>query len=119
MPEYDIASELAKLHSLSGAAYSKQVERIAQNGLFYPVEGEQCISIQGASSVSNRLSDSEGQSNHVLLNLSTKYNGGLLAVQIRDYFYHNPKAIEVLYSSGLTYNLHIFHDSIIQNLVVQ
>ncbi len=30
MPELDIAQELAKLHTLSGAAYSKQVERIAQ-----------------------------------------------------------------------------------------
>ena len=156
MPEYDIASELARLHTLSGAAYSKQVERIAQNGLFHPVEGEQSIfsaigdsgndyesllnaarkavdhgykvyilpnpsgtktadfiferkgvyrlyelkTIQGVSSVSNRLSDSEGQSNHVLLNLSTRYNGGLLAVQIRDYFNHNPKAIEVLIFKG-------------------
>ncbi|MBR7021984.1 MAG: hypothetical protein IKI09_00745 [Bacteroidales bacterium] len=39
----DIATELAKLHTLSGAAYSKQVERIARTGLFHPVEGEQNI----------------------------------------------------------------------------
>ena len=43
MPEYDIAKELAKLHTLSGAAYSKQVERIARKGLFHPVEGEHNI----------------------------------------------------------------------------
>ena len=43
MPEYDIAKELAKLHTLSGAAYSQQVERIARKGLFHPVEGEQNI----------------------------------------------------------------------------
>ena len=147
----DIATELAKLHTLSGAAYSKQVERIARTGLFHPVEGEQSIlsatgeggedyesllnaarkavshgykvyllpnpsgtrtpdfiferkgvfrmyelkTIRGVSSASNRLSDSEGQSNHVLLNLTTRYNGGLLAVQIKGYFERNPHAIEV------------------------
>ncbi len=152
----DIATELAKLHTLSGAAYSKQVERIARTGLFHPVEGEQSIlsaigeggkdyesllnaarkavshgyrvyllpnpsgtrtpdfiferkgvfriyelkTIRGASSASNRLSDSEGQSNHVLLNLTTRYNGGLLAVQIRGYFERNPHAIEVLIFKG-------------------
>lgn len=152
----DIATELAKLHTLSGAAYSKQVERIARTGLFHPIEGEQNIfsaigeggrdyesllnaarkavthgykvyllpnpsgtrtpdfiferkgvfriyelkTIRGASSASNRLSDSEGQSNHVLLNLTTRYNGGLLAVQIRGYFERNPHAIEVLIFKG-------------------
>ena len=152
----DIATELAKLHTLSGAAYSKQVERIARTGLFHPVEGEQNIfsaigeggrdyesllnaarkavthgykvyllpnpsgtrtpdfiferkgvfrmyelkTIRGASSASNRLSDSEGQSNHVLLNLTTRYNGGLLAVQIRGYFEKNSHAIEVLIFKG-------------------
>ena len=36
----DIAAELAKLHILKGAEYSRQVERIARMGVFHPVEGE-------------------------------------------------------------------------------
>ena len=134
----DIAAELAKLHDLKGADYSRQVERIARMGVFHPVKGEPGIysvggessddygnllnaarkavaqgykvyilpnpsvtsspdfiferkgvfrliemkTIQGSSSVLNRLSDSTSQSNHVLLNMTSRYNGGLLAVQI-------------------------------------
>ena len=40
---FDIASELARLHILSGSAYSKQVERIAKKGKYYPVKGEEDI----------------------------------------------------------------------------
>ena len=36
----DIAADLAKLHILKGADYSRQVERIARMGVFHPVEGE-------------------------------------------------------------------------------
>ena len=36
----DIASELAKLHTLAGADFSRQVERIALMGVFHPLEGE-------------------------------------------------------------------------------
>ena len=36
----DIAAELAKLHILKGADYSRQVERIARMSNFHPVEGE-------------------------------------------------------------------------------
>lgn len=36
----DIAAELAKLHDLHGADYSRQVEHIARMGDFHPVEGE-------------------------------------------------------------------------------
>ena len=36
----DIASELAKLHELSGAEYSRQVERIAMLKVFHPLENE-------------------------------------------------------------------------------
>ena len=130
----DIAADLAKLHILKGADYSRQVERIARMGVFHPVEGEAGIysvggegsddygnllnaarkavthgykvyilpnptetnspdfiferkgvfrlielkTIQGTSSASNRLSDSISQSNHVLLNMTSRYNGGLL-----------------------------------------
>lgn len=152
----DIAAELAKLHTLKGADYSRQVERIALMGNFHPVEGETGIfstgseseddysnllnaarkavthgyevyilpnpsktqspdfiferkgvyriyelkTIQGSSSASNRLTDSTSQSNHVLLNMTTRYNGGLLAVQIRNYFEQNAHALEVLIFKG-------------------
>ena len=36
----DIALELAKLHELTGADYSRQVERIAQMKLFHPLDNE-------------------------------------------------------------------------------
>lgn len=52
--------------------------------------------IRGGSSVLNRLTDSTRQSNHVLLNMTTRYNGGLLAVQIKRYFEQNESALEVL-----------------------
>ena len=56
--------------------------------------------IQGSSSVSNRLADSISQSNHVLLNMTPRYNGGLLAVQIKSYFEKNDNALEVLIFKG-------------------
>lgn len=36
----DIASELARLHELTGAEYSRQVERIAQMKVFHPLDNE-------------------------------------------------------------------------------
>ena len=36
----DIASELAKLHELTGAEFSRQVERIAQMKIFHPLDNE-------------------------------------------------------------------------------
>ena len=36
----DIAKELAKLHELKGADFSRQVEHIAQMGVFHPLEDE-------------------------------------------------------------------------------
>ena len=37
----DIALELKKLHVLSGAEYSRQVERIAKSKVFHPLENEE------------------------------------------------------------------------------
>lgn len=54
----------------------------------------------GKSSVGNRLLESIGQTNHVLLNLKTKYNGGRLAAEVRTYFRLNPRACEVLIFKG-------------------
>ena len=39
----DIASELAKLHTLTGADFSRQVERIALRSEFHLIEGETAI----------------------------------------------------------------------------
>ena len=54
----------------------------------------------GKSSAENRLLESIGQTNHVLLNMTTRYNGGLLAVQIKSYFEKNDNALEVLIFKG-------------------
>ena len=43
----DIASELAKLHELKGAEYSRQVERIALRNEFAPMENEDNIFTTG------------------------------------------------------------------------
>lgn len=148
----DIAQELALLHTLQGAAFSCQAERIAMRSEFHPIDGEVGIyvtgsvrhddfdnllnaarkavghgfrvfilpnpkgvrtadfiferkglykvydlkTIQGRSSVINRLRESIGQTNRVLLNITTDYNGRLLASDIKTYFELNPSANEVL-----------------------
>jgi hypothetical protein len=56
--------------------------------------------IQGKTSIINRLAESIGQTNHVLLNIATTYNGRLLATQIKHYFELNPQASEVLIFKG-------------------
>lgn len=39
----DIASELARLHELTGAEFSRQVERIARRKEFHPLETDKDI----------------------------------------------------------------------------
>ena len=56
--------------------------------------------ISGKASLENRLMESIGQTNHVLINVCTKYNPRLMATQIRNYFQINPKAFEVLVYKG-------------------
>jgi hypothetical protein len=56
--------------------------------------------IQGKSSIMNRLVESIGQTNHILLNMATTYNGRLLAAQIKRYFELKPLAAEVLIFKG-------------------
>jgi len=56
--------------------------------------------ISGDSSVSNRLEESIGQTNRVLLNMATKYNPRRLAQDIKDYFNANPDAKEALIFKG-------------------
>ena len=55
---------------------------------------------QGRSSAINRLRESIGQTNRVLLNMSTDYNGRLLASDIKAYFEENPNANEVMIFKG-------------------
>ena len=52
--------------------------------------------IIGKASVMNRLLESVGQSNRVLLNMVTEYNGTSLGRCINKYFERNPYAVEVL-----------------------
>ncbi len=152
----DITAELAKLHKLKGAEFSRQVELIALRKEFHPIDNERDIftavdnksddyenlikaarkavefgykvyllpnpkgirtadlimerrglykmydlkTIQGKSSVINRLRESIGQTNRVLLNMSTDYNARLLASDIKAYFEENPSANEVMLFKG-------------------
>ncbi len=56
--------------------------------------------ISGKSSVSNRLRESIGQTNHVLLNMCTDYDSRLLAKDIQTYFETNKQAREVWIMKG-------------------
>ena len=56
--------------------------------------------IQGKASVSNRLNESIGQTNRVLLNIKTDYNWRLLASDIKSFFEKSKDAIEVLVFKG-------------------
>ena len=60
-------------------------------------------SISGKSSVSNRLMESIGQTNHVMLNMLTDYNPRQLAKDIQSYFEANKEAREVLVMKGNKY----------------
>ena len=57
-------------------------------------------SITGKASVSNRLMESIGQTNHVILNLLTDYSPRLLAKDIQSYFEVNADAREVIIMKG-------------------
>ena len=56
--------------------------------------------ITGKASLENRLMESIGQTNHVLVNVCTQYSSRLMAEQIKSYFQHNPNAVEVLIYRG-------------------
>ena len=148
----DIAKELAKLHVLTGADFSRQVERIAKMNVFRPLDGESNIfiaggeqnddfenllnaarkavehgyrvfilpnpkgtrtpdfiferkgiyrlydlkTITGKGSVDNRLSESIGQTNRVVLNINTDYKAGKLARSIKTYFERYYEGLEII-----------------------
>ena len=56
--------------------------------------------LHGKSSVMNRLYESVGQTNHVLLNMTINYRAISLASCIKKYFEINPNAIEILVFKG-------------------
>lgn len=56
--------------------------------------------IIGKSSVSNRLLESIGQTNRVLLNMTVDYNPMALARNIKNYFEHNINACEIIIFKG-------------------
>jgi len=56
--------------------------------------------IIGKSSAVNRLLESIGQTNHVLLNMATDYEPRLLAKDVKTYFEVNKQAREVLIMKG-------------------
>ncbi len=57
--------------------------------------------ISGKASAGNRLVESVGQANRVLLNMRKKYATRTLAVNIKDFFEYNPEAVEVLIFKGM------------------
>lgn len=59
--------------------------------------------ITGKSSVSTRLMESIGQTNHIVLNMATDYEPRLLAKDIQAYFESNRDAREVLILKGLRF----------------
>ena len=56
--------------------------------------------ISGSASVGNRLKESIGQTNRVLLNMKCSYEGRLLASEIKKYFQIAPNAVEVMIFKG-------------------
>lgn len=56
--------------------------------------------ISGQNSVGNRLMESIGQTNRVILNMATTYNARSLAREIRTYFEANKDAVEVVIFKG-------------------
>ena len=56
--------------------------------------------VNGKGSVGTQLLDSIGQSNRILLNITSDYNARLLASDIKAYFETNRKAVEVLLFKG-------------------
>ena len=52
--------------------------------------------ISGRNSIDNRFEDSKGQTNRVLLNISTDYDPVSLARSVKKYFERNSEALEVL-----------------------
>jgi hypothetical protein len=56
--------------------------------------------ISGSNSVDNRLKESIGQTNRVLLHMTVDYNPGALARTIKSYFEYNRNALEVLVFKG-------------------
>ena len=56
--------------------------------------------VSGNNSVDNRLSESVGQTNRVLLNMAVDYNPSALARSIKHYFESNQNAYEVLIFKG-------------------
>ena len=112
-----MADELQELHYLKGAQFINQLKLIIYYGEFHPVEGETNIysainensgilglydlkTVHGKGSVGTQLLDSIGQTNRVLLNITTDYNPRVLAKDIRRYFERNANAIEVLIMKG-------------------
>ena len=56
--------------------------------------------IHGKASVGNRLLDSIDQTNHVLLNITSRYSGARLAAEIQSFFHINTHANEVMIFRG-------------------
>ena len=56
--------------------------------------------ITGKASVMNRLYESIGQTNKVILHMISKYDATLLSTEIKNYFQNSPSALEVIVLKG-------------------
>ena len=56
--------------------------------------------ITGESSAINRLKESIGQCNNIIMNLATNYNSRRLGREIKQYFSMNPDAVEIMVLKG-------------------
>jgi hypothetical protein len=93
-----IADELQELHYLKGIKFVNQLNFIfVRKGIYRLYDLK---TIQGKASVLNRLMESIGQTNHVLLNLLTDYPATSLARSIKKYFERNTDAAQVLIFRG-------------------
>ena len=123
-PWRGFAVELQDLHYLKGASFINQLKLIINSGEFFPVEGDllpnpkgirsadfifvrkgvlklfDLKTITGKNSVGNRLAESIGQTERVLLNMQTDYNIRRLTLEIKRYFEMSAAVQEVLIYSG-------------------
>lgn len=87
-----------KVYILPNPSLTKTPDFIFERkGTYRPYELK---TITGRNSVSSRLDDSIGQSNRVLIHLTTDYKASLLALSVKRYFEQNKDAIEVLIFKG-------------------
>ncbi len=89
-----LGSSYSSLQSRGGVA---ELAELRDNGAYMMYDLK---TVYSKGSVGTQLLDSIGQSNRILLNITSEYNGRLLAADIKAYFEANRNAVEVLLYKG-------------------